>query len=81
MPHDGGNAYQPPTALNMKTHLIIAATLLLAGSTLADTFRVHYSIRGSGRDITVQAESSAEARRTVMDMFPGVVVTGAHRVK
>jgi hypothetical protein len=35
---------------DMKTHLIIAATLLLAGS------RVHYSIRGSGRDITVQAE-------------------------
>ena len=41
---------------DIKTHLIIAATLLLAGSALADTFRVHYSIRGSGRDITVQAE-------------------------
>ena len=65
----------------MKTHLIIAATLLLAGSALADTFRVHYNVRGSGRDITVQAESSAEARRTVMDLIPGCVVTGAHRVK
>jgi hypothetical protein len=28
-----------------------------------------------------QAESSAEARRTVMDMFPGAVVTGVHRIK
>jgi hypothetical protein len=45
----------------------------------ADTFRVHYSIRGSGRDITVQPESSAEARRTVMEMFPGSVVTGVSR--
>jgi hypothetical protein len=66
----------------MKTHLIIAATRLLAGSALADSYRVHYSIRGSGRDITVQAESSAEARRTVMDMFgPRCVVTGVHRVR
>jgi hypothetical protein len=55
--------------------------LLLAGSAFADTFRVHYSIRGSGRDITVQAESSAEARRVVMEMFPGAVVTGVHRIK
>ena len=29
--------------------------------------------------LTVQAESSAEARRTVMEMFPGAVVTGVHR--
>jgi hypothetical protein len=47
---------------------------------VADTFRVHYSLRGSGHDITVQAEPSAEARRTVMDMFPGAVVTGVNRV-
>jgi hypothetical protein len=65
----------------MKTYLIIAATLLLAASALADTFRVHYSIRGSGRDITVQAQSSAEARRTVKDMIPGAVVTGVQRVR
>ena len=44
-----------------------------------DSFRVHYSIRGAGQDITVQAESSAEARRTVMEMFPGSVVTGVSR--
>ena len=81
VPHDGSNPEGPPAALNMKTHLIIAATLLLARSALADSYRVHYSIRGNGRDITVQAESSAEARRTVMDMFPGAVVTGVHRVR
>jgi hypothetical protein len=65
---------------NMKIKLLIPL-LFLAASALADTFRVHYSIRGSGRDITVQAESSAEARRVVMDMFPGAVVTGVSRIK
>ena len=59
---------------------ILAALLLFCGSAWADTFRVHYSIRGSGRDITVKAESSSEARRTVMDLYPGAVVTGVHRV-
>ena len=59
----------------------LAALLVLVGTVWADTFRVHYSIRGSGREITVQAESSAEARRTVMEMFPGAVVTGVHRIK
>jgi hypothetical protein len=37
-------------------------------------------IRGSGRNVTVQTESSSEARRTVMEMFPGAVVTGVHRI-
>jgi hypothetical protein len=55
--------------------------LLLASTALADSYRVHYSIRGTGSDITVQAESSAEARRVVVDMFPQAVVTGVHRVK
>ena len=55
----------------MRKALTIVATLLLASTAFADTFRVHYSIRGSGRSVTVQAESSSEARRTVMDMFPG----------
>jgi hypothetical protein len=59
----------------------LLALLLLASSAFADTFRVHHSIRGNGRDITIQAESSSEARRVVMDMFPGAVVTGVHRVK
>ena len=60
---------------------VVLLLLLLASSAFADTFRVHYSVRGSGRNITVQAESSAEARRTVMEMIPGAVVTGVHRVK
>jgi hypothetical protein len=64
----------------MKIKLLVLL-LLLAESAFADTFRVHYSIRGTGRDITVQAESSAEARRVVMDMFADAVVTGAHLVK
>ena len=33
---------------------ILTALLLLAGNAFADSFRVHYSIRGSGRDITVK---------------------------
>jgi hypothetical protein len=32
-----------------------------------------------GRDITVQAESSSEARRIVMEMIPGAVVTAVKR--
>jgi hypothetical protein len=59
--------------------IILASTSLALADT--DRFRVHYSIRGSGHDITVLAESSAEARRDVMDMFPGAVVTGVSRIK
>jgi hypothetical protein len=65
----------------MKSKLLGLALLLLTSIALADSYRVHYSIRGGGRDATVQAESSAEARRVVMDMIPGAVVTGVHRVK
>jgi hypothetical protein len=64
----------------MKIKLFVAL-LLFASSAFADTFRVHYSVRGSGRDITVQAESSAEARRVVMDLFPDAVVTGVHKIR
>jgi predicted small secreted protein len=62
---------------------LITILLLTTSIAFADTdrYRVHYSIRGSGRDITVLAESFSEARRTVMDMFPGGVVTGVHRIK
>jgi hypothetical protein len=72
---------QPAKQMIHRTLIVTLTLLLINGSVWAGSFRVHYSIRGSGRDITVQAESSAEARRTVMDMFPGSVVTGAHRVK
>ena len=65
----------------MKAFLVLAAWVLTASTVLADTYRVHYNVRGSGRDITVQGESSAEARCTVMDMFPGAVVTGVHPVR
>ena len=65
----------------MKTIVTISIALLVASSAFARSFRVHYNLRGSGRDITVQAESSAEARRTVMQMIPGAVVTGVHRIK
>ena len=63
-----------------KPILTLVALLLIGGNVLAGTFRVHYSIRGSSRDVTVQAESSAEARRVVMEMFPGAVVTGVNRI-
>ena len=35
--------------------LTLAALLLIGGNLMADSYRVHYSIKGSGRDITVQA--------------------------
>ena len=52
---------------------LVFGFLLLGSSAWADTFRVHYSIRGSGRNVTVQADSSGEAQRTVMDMFRGAL--------
>jgi hypothetical protein len=68
----------------MRRLTVILALCLLATATAfaADdgTFRVHYSVGGSGRDVTVKAESSAEARRVVMDVFPGAVVTGVRRI-
>lgn len=65
-----------------KLILTLVALLLLAGSAWAGSYRVTYTTpRGQSQRITVQAESTQEARRTVQDMFPGAVVTGAHRVK
>ena len=60
---------------------LAALLLLVVGTSWADSYRVDYSIGGSGRDITVQAESSSEVRRVVMDLFPGAVVTGVSRVR
>jgi hypothetical protein len=65
----------------MKTTKIIIALLLIGGSAFAGTYRVHYSIRGNGRDITILADSASEARRTVMDMFPDALVTGTFQVR
>jgi hypothetical protein len=49
--------------------LLLLALLLVPATASADSYRAHYSIHGSGCDITVQAESSSEARRNVMDLF------------
>jgi hypothetical protein len=64
-----------------KSILTLTALLLISGSAFAGTFRVTYTYRGLGKRITVQAESSAEARRVVQDLFPAATVTGAHRVR
>jgi len=61
--------------------LLLPLLLAVWGTWYADTFRVHLSVRGSGREITVQAESSSEARRGVLDLYPKALVTGVHRVK
>jgi hypothetical protein len=63
-----------------KTTLTFLALVMLAGSAFAGSFRVTYTARGLVQRITVQAESTAEARRTVQNMFPGCYVTGAHRI-
>jgi predicted small secreted protein len=58
---------------------LLAASAALAGD--ATQWRVHYTLRGVGRDITILAQSSQEARRVVQDLFPGAIVTGAHRAR
>jgi hypothetical protein len=58
--------------------------LMVAGQSFSMRNRAHNHICGDaemstevrGYDIAVQAESSSETRRTVMEMFPGAVVTG-----
>ena len=53
----------------------------MAGSAFADTYRVSYTYHGLGKQITVQAKSSQEARNTVKDLFPTCYVTGAQKVR
>jgi hypothetical protein len=60
---------------------LILILLLIGSNAMADLYRVTYSIRGSGRRITIHAESSSEARRVVKEMFPGALVTGAHKIR
>ena len=63
--------------------LPVAIALLLAYTTLQAPelrWKVHYSLHGE-HDAIVPAESSAQARREVISMFPGAVVTGVSRVK
>ena len=63
--------------------LILAALLFAAGPAFAGEapYRVRYSLHGAGRDIIVQAQSSAEARRAVVQLIPGATVTGAARAR
>jgi len=63
--------------------LLLAALLFAAGPAWAGetAYRVRYSLRGAGRDIIVQAQNSAEARRAVMQLFPGATVTGVARAR
>ena len=56
------------------------ALVMLAGSAFAGSYRVTYTAGGLIQRITVQAESTQEARRTVQNLFPGCYVTGAHKV-
>ena len=64
-----------------KITLHFAALLLIGGSALADTFAC--TTRFAARAVTspFRLNHRAEARRTVMEMFPGAVVTGVSRVK
>ena len=65
-----------------RAFLTLLALATLAASAFAGTFRVTYTTpRGQSHRITVQAESTADARRTVQYLFPGAVVTGAHRIR
>jgi hypothetical protein len=61
----------------------VAALLLLfiGAPPPPDSYRVHYTMRGSGQDIIVQAGSRADARHTITDLFAGAAVTGTHRIK
>ena len=63
-----------------KLPLTVALLLALAASVFAGTFRVTYTQAGLIQRVNVQAESVHEARRTVMALLPGALVTGAHRV-
>jgi hypothetical protein len=54
----------------MKTIATISIALLIASSAFADSYRVHYSIAGSGRDITVQAESSDSLSSPMKQLTP-----------
>ena len=59
----------------------LIALAFMTSATFADLYRVSYTLRGGGKKITINAESSSEARRVVQDLFPGSYVTGAHKIK
>ena len=55
------------------------ALAFMAGAAFAGSYRVSYTHRGLGKRITVSAESTQDARRTVQDLFPSCYVTGAYK--
>ena len=63
----------------MKHLLYLLITLTLTVAAQAGTYRVHYSLHSSGRDITVLARSSDEARREVQELTGGLV-SGVRRL-
>lgn len=76
----GDKPFVRKTMLFGRIAAIAAALAMMAGSAFADTFRVSYTLNGAGKQITVQARSTQDARNTVEDIFPGCYVTGAFRV-
>ena len=50
----------------------------MAGSAFGGTFQGHLQLNGLIKRISVQAESSEDAGERA-DIFPGAMVTGAHR--
>jgi hypothetical protein len=65
----------------LATTTIIMLIAFWPAAAPADTFRIHYTLRGSGRDITIQADSTQEARQFIRDAVPGAMVTSVHRIK
>ena len=55
--------------------------VVLGNAAFSDTYRVTYTSRALFQRITVQAESTQEARRVVMAIIPGAVITGVSRVR
>ena len=64
---------------NMKTLIRLFAILVLTGSAIAGVYKVDYPIHGSGKAITINADSSDDARHKVQDVFPDTVVTGVRK--
>lgn len=69
--------------LKHKTIALIISSAIALTAVAGETkmYRVHFSLGGAGHDVTVLAESPSEARRNVMTMYDGAVVTGCREIK
>jgi hypothetical protein len=63
----------------MKSLLRIVVPFALVQTASAGLYMVHYSVKGSGKDVIVNASSADQARYEVQDMFPGCVVTSVSK--